>query len=167
MDLFLWVCIREEVFMIQIVEGDLLSANADVICQQVNCQNAMGSGLARAIYTKWPIVKEAYHEFCDSAGLRDPYSLLGRVQIIRSRELPFDIANIFGQLNYGRRNVCYTSYDALDVAFQELCFEYGGDKIIAFPYGFGCGLAGGEWTVVQNLIEKHFHSRKTLIYRKG
>ena len=150
--------------MIQLIHGDLLEAKADVICQQVNCRNAMGSGLAKAIYTRWPAVKELYHRFCDDVG--DPYALLGMVQIIPAcRTIPFDIANVFGQLNYGWRSVCYTSYDALRTAFRELNSLYGKDRIIAFPYGFGCGLAGGDWNTVYALIESSFPDRTVQIYK--
>ena len=43
--------------MLQIIKGDLLEADVFAICHQVNCQNVMGAGLAKAIATKWPKVK--------------------------------------------------------------------------------------------------------------
>jgi len=148
--------------MIIFKNGDLLSADADVILQQVNCRNAMGAGLAKSIYTKWPVVKEKYHEYCDQIG--DPFTLLGDVQIVRAPELPFDVANVFGQLNYGRQKLCYTSYDALRAAFSELACRYKG-KVIALPYGFGCGLAGGDWDTVLSIIDQSFICNTVVIYR--
>ena len=148
--------------MILTLNGDLLNADADVICQQVNCRNVMGAGLAKAIYTRWPIVKELYHEYCDQIG--DPFALLGAVQIIRSPGLPFDVANIFGQLNYGRQKLCYTSYDALRAAFSEIAHRYKG-KTVAFPYGFGCGLAGGDWDMVLSIIGQSLNDCTVVIYR--
>ena len=44
------------------VKGDLLEANLDYYCHQVNCQGKMGSGIAKSIKEKWPIV---YKEYCD------------------------------------------------------------------------------------------------------
>lgn len=43
--------------MMQIFKGDILNADAEFICHQVNCMNAMGAGVAKAIYTKYPEVK--------------------------------------------------------------------------------------------------------------
>ncbi len=149
--------------MIHIVNGSLLTAEADVICQQVNCKNAMGAGLAKSISTKWPFVKRAYSALCDEVGT--PWSLLGRVQIVRSAELPFDVANIFGQLDYGRDGRCYTDYEALNDAFIKLKTQYSPDKRIAFPYGFGCGLAGGDWDTVLSLIDRVFTGRHVYIYK--
>ena len=65
--------------MVKIVVGDLLNAAEDIIVQQVNCRSALGSGLAKAIYTRWPEVKTEYHEFCRKS---TPFDLLGKVQFI-------------------------------------------------------------------------------------
>lgn len=66
--------------MIKTVVGDLLDATEDIIVQQVNCRSVMGSGVAKAIYTRWPEVKTEYHKFCRRS--TSPYDLLGKVQLI-------------------------------------------------------------------------------------
>ena len=40
--------------MIKIIDGDLLKSGADIICHQVNCSNAMNSGVAKQIREKAP-----------------------------------------------------------------------------------------------------------------
>ena len=47
----------------KIINKDITTLKKGILLQQVNCQNAMGSGVAKAIYTRWPIVKEEYHKF--------------------------------------------------------------------------------------------------------
>ena len=37
----------------KLINGDLLNANTDFICHQVNCQGKMNSGVAKAIRNKW------------------------------------------------------------------------------------------------------------------
>lgn len=83
--------------MIKTVVGDLLDATEDIIVQQVNCRSVMGSGVAKAIYTRWPDVKTEYHKFCRRS--TSPYDLLGKVQLI-DVEPGKAVANVFGQLNY-------------------------------------------------------------------
>ena len=61
--------------MILLQKGDLLEAGESIV-HQVNCQNVMGSGVAKAIYTKWPEVKIEYHKYCDGI---NPHDLLGAV----------------------------------------------------------------------------------------
>lgn len=152
--------------MIEIVRGDILNATGvAAICHQVNCMNAMGSGVAKAIYSRWPEVKLKYHEYCSG---KHPEELLGNVQIVYLNEFPsynLVVLNIFGQLNYGKSGICYTDYSALERAFDEinsLCAQ----KSIALPYGFGCGLAGGDWQTVEKLIAKHLWNCYVKIYLK-
>ena len=84
--------------MLRIVKGDLLLAKEAVICHQVNCQDMMGSGVAKALYTKWPEIKREYHAFCAD---KRPRELLGKIQVVELAEFPAMqkvVINIFGQL---------------------------------------------------------------------
>ena len=143
--------------MIWIKEGNLLESRASILCHQVNCQNRMGSGVAKSIASRWPIVKKSYHEFCSG---KDPSSLLGCVQVIYCENGRY-VANIFGQLHYGYDGKQYTDYAALEHAFQILSRMTTGS--VAFPYGFGCGLGGGDWQIVYALIKKYFSDREVII----
>lgn len=150
--------------MLQVAKGNLLAANTDYICHQVNCMNVMGAGVAKAIYSKWPEVKTEYHKFCN--GVAEPKALLGQFQIVPLRGESRSVINIFGQLNYGRRpGTVYTDYGALQTAFtgiNSLCAS----QTIAFPYGFGCGLAGGDWIVVEKLMLEHLCDCHVTVYMK-
>lgn len=152
--------------MLKIVRGDILCAKEAAICHQVNCQNMMGSGVAKAIYTKWPEVKSEYHRFCEGKRPRD---LLGKVQIVQLHNFPAGnhvVINIFGQLNCGHDNICYTRYDALVLAFDKLNQLAAYCKTLAFPYGFGCGLAGGDWMLVERLMLEHLTNVDVTVYMK-
>lgn len=139
--------------------GDLLDAEADVIAQQVNCSNAMGSGLALAILNKYPKVKAEFHQF---SYFKLPQELLGECQLVEVAENSKWVANLFGQLNYGRlanQGVVYTDYGALNLAIQNLYStlkrweENTQNKYtVAFPKYLGCGLAGGDWDIVKKVI---------------
>lgn len=141
--------------MFEIQKQDLLSINAAAICHQVNCQNVMGAGVAKAIAEKYPEVKREYHALClkTKAAHTSPKVLLGTVQVVPVNSVSKAVVNIFGQQYYGRFGV-YTDYDALAKAFTEINEMFAG-KRIAFPYGFGCGLAGGDWMTVEKLMLKH------------
>lgn len=80
--------------MFQIVVGDILDSKEDYICHQVNCKNVMGSGVARAIYTKYPEVKCEYHKFCNL--INNPNDLIGKVQYVRLMNEGKYVINIFG-----------------------------------------------------------------------
>ena len=45
------------------IKGSILDAPQKYIAHGVNCQNKMGSGVAKVLFTEWRKVKEDYHEF--------------------------------------------------------------------------------------------------------
>ena len=148
--------------MVKIIESSLFDAREDIICHQVNCQGVMGAGLAKEIVKRYPMVKERYVRLCRAAS--EPADLLGRVQLIEIGSERF-IANIFGQLYYGRDELRrYTSYSALKSAFIQIRQRYS-EYSLAFPFGFGCGLANGDWSVVAELIQTYLGNMNVSIYR--
>lgn len=153
------------------IKKDITTIEKGVIISQVNCQNTMGSGLARAIYEKWPAVKEKYHEFCSlnltiTPGLGD-LNLLGEIQDVYVQFDPqITVINVFGQLNYGngaRNGQRYTDYGALKSAFSQIRSKiiYGNyndnesGEVLPFyiPKFLGAGLGAGDYKIIHRLIE--------------
>ena len=130
------------------IRGNILTApthnEETIICHQVNCRAAMGAGLARQIRDKWPIVFDEYVKVCSPKKLGDFQIILVAPQLY--------VANLFGQLNYGRGER-QTNYAALTAALFGAMKEHPG-ATFRVPYGLGCGLAGGNWVTVLNLIEE-------------
>ena len=150
--------------MIQIINDDIFNAfghSCDAICHQVNCQGVMGAGLAKEIAKRYPEVKRDYEELCAE---EDAERLLGTYldTLVENGR----IISIFGQENYGRDGQIYTDYAALGKAFSMLNRVYAGRKL-AFPYGIGCGLGGGNWNVVLEIINVKFCDANVVIFRKG
>lgn len=87
--------------MIKEINGNILDSTEGIMVQQVNCRNVMGAGLAKAIYDKWPNVKSEYHKFCMQY---EPGDLLGKVLYVDVTPNQI-VANVFGQLDYGRKKL--------------------------------------------------------------
>jgi Predicted phosphatase homologous to the C-terminal domain of histone macroH2A1 len=136
---------------ILIIQGNLLDAPLDrVLCHQVNCQGVMGSGVAKAISNKYPVVKDEYLDFYKE----NKGNLLGNINIVETGK--HRVINMFAQEYYGRdRNICYTSYEAFRSCLQEINSIFKGEKTLAFPYGIGCGLGGGKWEQIYTLMLEH------------
>lgn len=148
---------------IRVVDGDLLEAQEHIIGHQVNCQAVMGSGVAKALKSRYPRIYTAYMEYCSG---KKPEELLGKLQIV---ELEGKwAANLFGQLNYGRSSAIYTDYPSLQQALLSLK-EYAKERglSVALPYQIGCGLANGDWNVVGPMIEDAFRDYECTLYRIG
>ena len=129
------------------VMGDLLKADADVIVHQVNCQGVMGAGVAKQIREQFPNTYNKYRALCMNFK-SNTSAMLGMCQYVQ--EEPFVICNAFGQDFYYRNSV-QTQYDKLEKCFYDIAEKYRG-KRVALPWKIGCGLAGGDWDVVYEMI---------------
>ena len=146
--------------MIKIVDGDILQASEDIIAHQVNCMGVMGGGIAKQIKEKYPNVFDQYRKFF----VNNKFTALGKCQIVEAENNKY-IANIFGQYNYGT-NKQQTDYKALEEALFSLKVSAKDNNMsVAIPYNIGCGLAGGSWSFVYNMIEEVFHDYDVVLYR--
>jgi O-acetyl-ADP-ribose deacetylase (regulator of RNase III) len=139
--------------MIKIVEGDIFNSPTNsIICHQVNCKGVMGNGIAKTIKNKYPSVYLQYKNFC--IGIYKKY-LLGMGYLTMDHKTGRIIANLFGQYSYG--SGLQTDYKALESAFEDVRNFIDVHALpVAIPFGIGCGLAGGNWEIVYNIIEKVF-----------
>lgn len=150
--------------MIRYYTGNLFDSNADIICHQVNCQGAFGYGIAGQIKKLFPEVEKTYKRITKQWIERehgDTSKLLGRVcaQPVEKDGRWFLIGNLYGQNDYGRKKSVYTDYAALEKAMGEIraFLEARGKKeTAAFPWGIGCGSAGGDWEIVEDMIRRVF-----------
>ena len=142
-----------------LVKGNLLDTPVQIIAHQVNCLGVMGAGVAKAIKDEYPEVFIEYNTFVHDYVESSPAELLGKCLSVYCKEKI--MLNLFGQVFCGRGKVL-TDYDALHKAMRgairELRREYmredGIQITIAIPYKIGCGLAGGDWNIVSELLEK-------------
>lgn len=145
-----------------ILNGDLLKTPFQIIAHQTNCHGVMGGGVALQIKNKYPDVYKEYRDLCCKKCSAD---LLGTAQIVELDE-NFDFKfkaffNIFGQDNYGSGEI-QTNYTAVKNGFIDAISKFRAiyniprhlKFVIAIPYKFGCGLAGGDWDTVREILEK-------------
>lgn len=153
--------------MVRVIDGDICNAKTDVIVHQVNCRGVMGSGVAKAIKTKWPFVYQQYMMICSQVS---PQDLLGKAQPVvispNKNDFPKFIVNLFGQLNYGRQNIQYTDIRALEDGLQ-LVYDFAKqyNYSVAMPYKIGCGLGGADWDKVYRMILTKFKDVEVELWR--
>ena len=136
------------------VEGNLiemsLKGEFDVIAHGANCQNVMGSGVAKAIRDIW---SEVYEIDCQTK--KGDYNKLGTISICHTKTRsykPLDIVNCYTQYNYGREvGKIYVDYDAIAMCMNKINYFYSG-KRIGLPM-IGAGLGNGNWNIIKNIIE--------------
>jgi O-acetyl-ADP-ribose deacetylase (regulator of RNase III) len=135
------------------LDKDITTVQAPaLIAHGVNCSDAMGSGVARAIYMKWPTVKAMYHS---EGSMR-----LGDAQIVEVED-NLVVANCFTQSGYGREGLRYACTSAIKMALSTaacVAMDRGLDKV--YIPRIGCGLGGLDWEedVVPALLEIEKHA---------
>ena len=146
--------------------GNLLDAPVDYICHQVNCQGRMGSGIAKQIKERWPVVYAAYisaYKDREDEILRNcggfehipdvSETLLGYLQKVPVNEEQV-VINMFAQQYYGYDGKRYTSYDAFWACLGGIKDSVPKGSKIGFPYKIGCGLGGANWPVIFQMINE-------------
>lgn len=161
--------------MIKLIKGDLLKSSYDVIAHGVNCRGGFGSGIAGQIATQYPNVKEEYLKYHKEVGWQ-----LGDIQIVgcyktqgngasSSITTPYTtsitiIVNCATQDAYGYDGALYANYHAIERVCKKLRhFCKDEHHRLALPK-IGCGLAGGDWNVVEEIYDNVFHDMEVKVY---
>ena len=144
-------------------KGDLFQTSIHTIVHGCNAQGVMGSGIAR-------IVKERYTEAYDRYRNDWQHCLngelpMGVISVVPSKDKL--IINAITQRYYGRDGKRYVSYDAISDCMrkinQSLVPLFKVEPIIAMPQ-IGAGLGGGDWNVIEAIIESELTNIKPVVY---
>lgn len=155
--------------MITIKIGDLLNANEEIIGHQVNCFGGV-AGLAAQIFDKWPEAGKFYDNITAISGFFEENHIGSRKDNLGGAMFigPFGeggptIANIFGQYYAG------ADYrpDALRKGLEEVAaFARERNLSVALPYGISCGICGGDWTEVREIINETMEGVNCVLYKR-
>ena len=156
---------------IEIIQGDLLDAfdkgDVNIIAHCVNCQGVMGSGIAKSIKDRYPKVFNNYYQTTLLYNQKRQNSpLLGVSQIVYLNNGRY-IFNLFGQNAFGnKRDLDYGAISRSLIRMADGIVEYNIENcVIGFPYLMGCDRAGGDWTIVSEMIEFIFKEFEVKFYK--
>lgn len=142
-----------------IVIGDKYS----VICHCCNALGAWGKGFVVPLGKKYPIAREKYLEFIKNTPKENR---LGSVSFAKVND-NIIVANIIGQYyTYPKDGKIPLDYEALEKGFKFIINIFKMHKMpltIHMPK-IGCGLAGGDWNVVEKIIKNTFIKEEIEVY---
>ena len=146
--------------MLKTINQNILDVSEGIICQQVNCQGVMGSGLAKQIRDRWPIVFTYYSAYILHWKMCNLERYLLGLSCLVDVTPTLQVLNIFGQSSYGRDRQ-YTDYKAVDQAFKlfktdKWPMNKDLTRQLYVPFKMGCGTGGGDWATYSAIIEKYF-----------
>lgn len=167
------------------VEGNLLdlaeSGKFDVIVHGCNCLNTMGSGIARQIKERYP---KAF--MIDQLTQKGDMDKLGKftqahVDGFRENDNPnirslgkfysFTVVNAYTQYGFHPRNKVNVDYKAVFNIFKQIKMLYDMNPQAPCRIGIpqiGAGLAGGDWGLIEHIIDSvEFSDLTCVIYKEG
>jgi O-acetyl-ADP-ribose deacetylase (regulator of RNase III) len=142
-------------------QGDLikkaLEGEFDVIVHGANCFHTMGGGIAKQVREIFP---EAYEMDLETPYAdKDKLGTLSMVMVTREDGSYLTVVNAYTQFDHqlipGQPNVDYVAISQAFEAIQALItpgFRIGIPKI-------GAGLAGGDWDLIEELIDESMGTR--------
>ena len=153
--------------VLQVVEGDLLKADTRYIAHQCNCVTWKAAHLSRAVFNTFPHA-DVYSPRKQTAHHDTP----GTIKICGGNGNRF-VVNMFGQYYPGKprwANSKRDGYKAREKYFSHCLlhliqyFSFSDMRSIAFPYGIGCGAAGGNWDEYFNMLKAFANAVKGDVY---
>lgn len=147
--------------------GDITRAIEPYIIHGCNAQGRMGSGVAKALMDKYPIVRSKY--IVEHAHWPKDKPFLGSVHVVDTGGA-HTIFNAITQEFFGYDGKLYASYGAIELcmnalnkAMRTIEANRGETPHVAMPL-LGCGLAGGNWSVVSGIIERCSRNFQPVVY---
>lgn len=152
---------------IEYIKGDLFSTDITTIIHGCNAQGVMGSGVAKIIREKYPKAYDRYRHKYEKIG----ELFLGSNIIVPCGDRLNDpenfkvIVNAITQTSYGKDGRRYVSYDAVAECMNDInrMYEIYGITEVAMPK-IGAGLGGGDWNVIEAIIESELKNVKAFVY---
>lgn len=159
--------------MINIVQGDALNVEKGIIVHGCNCLGVMGAGIALAVKNRYPAAYQAYRKQHENGGAGCGLEL-GSIIPVQVDDAKW-IINAMTQPGVGGNNEddvlgrCLghraVSYDAVTSCFEDVNVfargiehETGECLPIVFPK-IGAGLGGGNWAIIESIIDNSIDDR--------
>lgn len=149
---------------INYIEGSAvypIGNNKKLIIHGCNSLGYWGKGFVLAISKRWPFAKKEYQKW-----IKKDNPILGDYMIINLEKDIF-LCNIITQKNIYPRYKKHFDEEAFKLGLnnlvKDIIFKSYYDISIHMPR-IGCGLAGGKWSVVENIINDKIISNKIEVF---
>ena len=150
----------------KIIEGDIIHARETFICHQTNCVSNRGAGLAAYLFKHFPWA-DCYSERIDSVDNDEP----GHIDVRGDGAGERYVVNMMAQFYPGKTRFQDAREHYFKLCLIELISLSRGHRnsTFAFPWGIGCGLAGGDWKVYEEMLQEFadkIGEDRVVIYKK-
>jgi len=149
---------------IRYTTGDATRPVADgakIICHICNDIGGWGAGFVVALSRRWPEPEKAYREWHGGRRPDDMRFALGAAQFVPV-QTDITVANMIGQHGIARRGhkgAPPVRYEAIRLALRHVADYATAHSASVHMPRIGAGLAGGDWTTIEQIIEDELSAR--------
>lgn len=139
---------------------DILDTKQDIICNLVDGSGQLRKDFSGILFQKYPNIFQEYKDFCEC--YENPREMLGQSQICESENIM--VGNLYCMRTVGNRiSIDYEAFGKalLELKEEAICSELS----VAFSYGVGASLVGGDWNRIYTIISKVFNNYPIVVYR--
>lgn len=143
------------------IQKNILEIKKGFIVHQVNSIGVMNKGLAKEIRIIFPEAYEKYRENIKILNLKESNIIIAKIND------DLYIVNLVGQLSVYKASKpkLQTDYNLLRKGlFHTFSSAYLHSMDVYIPYKIGCGLGGGDWNIVEQIIEDEAEDLDLNIY---
>jgi len=142
----------------KIANGNILNSRSKYIAHQCNCVTSNSAGVAKVIFNKFPY-SNVYEGRSRFSHWSDTADKPGDITVCGNGVGERYVINMMAQIYPGAPKFPDSKSDGFDARIKY--FNKCLNKIsridnlhsIAFPFGTGCSLAGGDWKVYHGMID--------------
>lgn len=148
--------------MIKYINGDLFTFEGDIIVHGCNCFKVMGAGVAKRVHELYPGAYATdlwFGEYGDKNKLGTYSTWFGQHEFKKTQNIR--IINLYTQFEPNPKLKPF-DYDAFKVGFKKVLEDFP-TQSIAMPK-IGSGLAGGDWNIIESIINEISGTREIIIY---
>jgi O-acetyl-ADP-ribose deacetylase (regulator of RNase III) len=153
---------KDQTTAVRYVLGDATRPEGDGLKIIAHCCNNLGgwgAGFVVALSRRWERPEREYRQWAERSGETKFQGMLGAMQLVPVEDDIF-VANIIGQNGMGRApdGGPPIRYAALSKGFGFISdYALRSDRLVSVHMPrIGCGLAGGDWSEIEPLLDEHF-----------
>lgn len=142
---------------------DPVGSGQKYIIHICNDSGGWGRGFVLAVSNRWTEPEKAYREwhreqYSHSCGFK-----LGNIQLIKVSQ-DITVINMIAQEGYGSGGRPPVRYEALEQCLEKVSVSAKVHEASVHGPRFGTGLAGGNWTQIEPIIERTMKELSVTIY---
>lgn len=148
---------------VRYITGDATRPTGDglkIIAHCCNNVGAWGAGFVVALSRRWERPEREYRRWAEGHGDVKFRGMLGAMQLVPVEDDIY-VANIVGQDGIGKSSggKSPVRYDAISTGLRfvaQYALDHRDRRVSVHMPRIGCGLAGGQWSEIEPLLDRHF-----------